>query len=190
TRLIRAREMASGGHIPIIAMTANAMAGDRERCLEAGMDAYVSKPIQREEFFAAIRGCIPTGSATQPEDMVEAAGTAPVTLTEGPCDRAEALARLDGDEELFSTLVRMFVDEIPNYRRSLESALDQGDIPTLAREAHTLKGLLGTFSARRGTQFALELETLAKAGSLEGAADLARKIVAEMEAVAETLSRT
>ncbi|HJW02280.1 MAG TPA: ATP-binding protein [Azospira sp.] len=197
TRLIRAREASVGGHVPIIAMTANAMAGDRERCLEAGMDAYVSKPIQRDEFFAAIHswGAVSVSSAGGAASSVVKPPPTPGATTvdavgESPCDRAEALARLDGDEELFATLVRMFVDEIPNYRRGLESALAQGVIPTLAREAHTLKGLLGTFSAHRGTQFALELETLTKAGSLKGAEDLVRKIVAEMEAVAAALSRT
>ena len=193
TRLIRAREASVGGHIPIIAMTANAMAGDRERCLEAGMDAYVSKPIQREEFFSAIHswgGTGATGVTNSAAPPMPAAGVVTAAVpAESPCDRAEALARLDGDEELFATLVQMFADEIPNYRRGLESALAQRDIPTLAREAHTLKGLLGTFSAHRGTQFALDLEALTKTGSLEGAEDLVRKIVTEMEAVVAALSQ-
>jgi len=193
TRRIRQDEAAAGDgrHIPIVAMTANAMAGDREQCLNAGMDSYVSKPLRRDEFFTAIADVLPRDAAAAaaaqapaPAAAIAAAAKSPVVPpAERACDRAEAIERLDGDEELFATLIQMYVGELPAYIERLQAAQTANDLPLLSREAHTLKGLLATFSAARGAALALELETQAKAGRSEGTEVLVAALVAEMERV-------
>ena len=158
TRNIRAREAAAGGHIPIIAMTANALHGDRERCLEAGMDGYISKPINLAalilEFRRVMGQAVALGAAR--------AISLPALDNQPVFDRAEAISRL-GDEELFDELVQMFVADYPRNMAEIEAALADRDCARLRREAHTLKGLLATFCGHRAEQRAKALEAAAAA---------------------------
>ena len=104
-------------------------------------------------------------------------------------NRAEALERLDGDEELFGTLAELFVAESAGYCRALETALAAADVAALCREAHTAKSMLATFSYEAGRQVALQLERLAAGGSLEGAAALTAQVVAAVERLADELAQ-
>jgi PAS domain S-box-containing protein len=220
TQRIRERERSgSGAHQPIVAMTANAMQGDRERCLEAGMDGYVSKPVKPDELFAAmsaapgIRGKLmgdpQKGEAGKaPENTAQARrlaegnvpGARPSSEAQLPrlsevatgaaiYNRAEVIERLGGDEELFSTLVSMYVADSPGYCTALEQALAKGDAPTLRREAHTVKGLFATFSDDTGTALALQVENLAKAADLNAAGQLTAKLVIEVQRLAGALAQ-
>ncbi|GBG01306.1 histidine kinase [Azospira sp. I13] len=196
TRRIREQESAAadGRHIPIVAMTANAMAGDRERCLEAGMDAYVSKPIRRDEFFTAIADVLPlwrrleTPAAGGAAPAAPAAPAMPLPGETPVCNRKEAVERLDGDEELFAMLVQMYATELPAYLQRLDEALAATDMTALAREAHTYKGLMATFSADQGSRLARELELQAKAGNPEGLVPLVRQLQDEMRKVSQALA--
>ena len=104
-------------------------------------------------------------------------------------DRAEALERLDGDEELFGSLAELFVAESAGYCRALETALAAGDAAALCREAHSTKSMLATFSYEDGRAVALQLERLAAGGSLDGAEVLTAQVLAAVKILADELAK-
>jgi signal transduction histidine kinase/DNA-binding response OmpR family regulator len=173
TAAIRAREKATGAHVPIIAMTAHAMKGDRERCLEAGMDGYVSKPIQAEELFEAITSLVPItgapGEAVRVEEVIDAS-------------LHELLARLDGDVEFLRRLMEVFDETSRALLSEIHEAIARGDTEALARAAHTLKGSVGNF-APHGDAFetALRLEMMGSNGDMSGAEQAYLVLEAEIE---------
>ncbi len=136
TRIIREREQESGKHLKIIAMTAAAMKGDREECLEAGMDAYVSKPINVEELFATIAEQTGFGEAVAlSRDQAEDVAT-PDALT-FDCDAA--LGNVPGGLDVLRELVEIFLDECPKILADLRQGLAERDPSSVRRAAHTLK---------------------------------------------------
>ena len=145
TRRIRELEETTGGHITIVAMTAHAMAGDRERCLAAGMDDYVSKPLRKEDLLRALKGA----GGQDDEDKSET-----VFLH----SRAEMLAQCEGDEELMRELVSIFHENTPQIVRSIGDAIEKRDAPALAVNAHKLLSSLGAFGARQAGTLARRLE--------------------------------
>ncbi len=185
TRRIREEEQASGGRIPIIAMTANAMQGDRERCLDAGMDGYVSKPVKPEVLFQEIERVLGPQAGTIATPA--AAGKPAVDTDVAVYDRADALSRIADDEELLATLIDMFVTDAPNYLVEIDTALAAADWNHLTRAAHTLKGVLATFSARRGENCARALETAAKNNDTAACAKLAAQAKVEVAAFMEAI---
>jgi signal transduction histidine kinase/DNA-binding response OmpR family regulator len=184
TRRIRADEAASGApRIPIVAMTANAMQGDKERCLEAGMDGYVSKPVKPDLLYEEIKRFLPSPGFNAAAPAGHAApGDAGLPIH----DRAEAIGRLE-DEELYESLIEMFVVDAPNYLKSIDDTHVGGDAPGLARAAHTLKGVLATFSAKRAENVARELEYAAKNGESARYAALIEQIKQETQAFLEAI---
>ena len=155
---IRREETGTGRHVPILAMTAYAMKGDRERCLAAGMDGYVAKPIQPAELFETIDRLLPPGEAAPEEPPAPPPSEAP--------DRAEALRRVGDDAELLRELAGLFLDSYPQQLDELRTALVGCDGPAVQRVAHTLKGAVGVFGARFAFEAALRLEATARAGDL------------------------
>ena len=183
TRRIRAEEAArSGERIPIIAMTANAMIGDRERCFEAGMDGYVSKPVKPETLYQEIERVLGGRAGAASPPPAKAGGD-----DEPVYNRADALARIADDEELLDTLIQMFRDDAPRYLSELEESLAASDWASLGRAAHTLKGVLATFSARRGERVTKELEAAAKSGRAADCADLVARARGEVETFLKAL---
>jgi PAS domain S-box-containing protein len=185
TEAIRARERAHGGHIPIVAMTAHAMAGDRERCLAAGMDDYVSKPLRADELFATIdRVC---GIASD----AGAAGAAPVVAAQGAAgvDREALLASFGQNRAVLREVIDVFLDDAPVMMKALEAALAGGDAPALAAAAHALKGSAGLFSKGMVFETARRVEQRAHGGDL---ADVGRDVAAladQLAALARVLRR-
>jgi len=160
---IRERELGTGAHIPIIAVTARAMKGDRERCLAAGMDGYISKPINPAELAKVIQLTVPAGA------KIVAVPADPVL--KGPSD-AELVARFDGDSELLKELAGIFLQECPRMLDEIRAALGTADLRALARAAHTLKGSVGNFAMPGPWETAQRLELLANSGQLCGAQEI------------------
>ena len=159
TAAIRKNEAATGTRIPIIAMTAHAMKGDRERCLEAGMDGYLSKPVKADELIKLVEAfAAPTGP---PDTYAESATVA--------FDREAALARVDGDEALLADLARLFLEESPKMLAAIHDAVVANAPEQLERAAHSLKGSVATFAAQGAFDAALKLERLGRSGDLKGA---------------------
>ncbi|HVA48584.1 MAG TPA: PAS domain-containing protein [Pirellulales bacterium] len=174
TAEIRRRERAGGGRLPIIAMTAHAMKGDRERCLAAGMDEYISKPIQAGRLLELVE-CATAGDACcrrgTPSD-------------EAPCfDARHALARVAGDEELLQELIRAFVDEWPRWRAALDAAAASGDWEQVRRLGHTVKGALGHFGLATAQDAASRLEALTDDCDAVEAGQACASLVADVEHV-------
>ena len=168
TMAIRARERETGGYIPIIALTAHAMKDDQARCLAAGMDAYVSKPVKADELFATIdRFCM--------------AASAPNFLPGDPhVDLAAALQAMDGDITLLTEMVALFQQVYPKYLAELRGAVVHGDAAQLAHSAHSLTGAVAVFHATTAYSLAAELETMGQAARLENVSTVLEKLDDEL----------
>jgi PAS domain S-box-containing protein len=153
TAAIRAHEVSTGRHIPVVAMTAYAMKGDEDRCLNCGMDDYVSKPIKPDLLYSTIDRLVPIAErrATQPRLR---------SLVEWD----KALANVRGDVALLRELAGVFETEWPKWQTNLRAAVERADGEQLRRTAHTLKGSLSTFAATEAQNVAEELEFSARDG--------------------------
>ena len=182
TALIRKEEESTGMHLSIIAMTAHAMEGDRERCLTAGMDGYIAKPIKVEDFVETLENLGRSPQVAEVEATPE-----PNDLE--PINAASALAHVGGDVGLLKELVGLFLNEIPELLTDLRKAVKAGDANAIERAAHKLKGSVGNFAARPSFEAALKLEVLGKDGRLSEAepayAELEREINRLQSAMAE-----
>ncbi len=157
TAAIRDREARLGGHLPIVAMTAHAMKGDREHCLGAGMDGYISKPVQAQELFDVVEQF---GNWTSPVEQAES--TNGNGDGSGGPDAATILAQFNGDRELMQEIIDVFLMSYPDWFAQLRDAMTRSDAPLLQRMAHTMKGSLGYFAAEEARATAIELETLGR----------------------------
>ena len=162
THCIRSQEKTTGKHLPIIAMTANAMKGDRERCLTEGMDAYVSKPIKIPELLEAIETV--TAPPMKQDNESSMADLKGLTF-----DLDELLASVDRDFEELKELVSLFVSVIPGSLKAVQEAIAQNDARALNRSSHDIKGTLVNFYAPAAVNAAFELEMRGNEGRMNGA---------------------
>jgi len=177
TAKIRELEAQKGSHTPIIAMTAHAMKGDRERCLEAGMDDYVPKPISSEALANAIRNLIKDKpQPIEKEDTVD-------EDTQPFFDKDALLKAFDNDMEFLKEVIDMFIADYPDMLKNITTAIESKDAPGLQRTAHALKGMLGNFQAESSAQKAYALEKMGSNGQLENAADIYRQLSAELDSL-------
>jgi two-component system sensor histidine kinase/response regulator len=179
TRLIRERERQAGSaRLPIVAMTASAMKGDREKCLEAGMDDYVTKPVTPEALEAVLRRWV--GNAAAPAERAASVAPAPG----GFLDEAivGSLMSVDDDGSLMDEVVATFLKIAPVRLGAIRKAA-RGNAVQLERAAHSFLGSCGNLGCRRMADLCARLEVLGRSGSTEGATDLARALEEEYTAV-------
>jgi two-component system sensor histidine kinase/response regulator len=188
TGIIRQKEMEKGkGHIPIVAMTAHAMKGDRERCIEAGMDDYVTKPINAKELFEVIEK-ITTGTKEK-----EQGGISMPRENNKPSldtfDLSKALEIVDGNKDLFKEIANMLLENLPHDLEKIKEAIAVSDAHMLEHAAHSLKGALGNFGAKRSFEAAYRLEKLGKEGKMDGTEDAFKEFEKELVALESELAR-
>ncbi len=171
TRVIRDPGSAVLDHtIPIIAMTAHAMQGDRERCIAAGMNDYVTKPVVPQALAEALRRWLPGQGALFARSTSEPSPQPSDTPPSPPVfDRAGMMDRLEGDEELAEMVIESFLDDIPRQLQALRELLAAGDVRTAQRQAHTIKGAAGNVGAEALRAVAAETELALRAGALQAA---------------------
>ncbi|MDE3135234.1 MAG: response regulator [Acidobacteriota bacterium] len=174
TRLIRQMESSGTRHLPIVAMTAHAMRGDRERCLEAGMDAYVSKPIQASDLFRTIESLVRRGEPLPPRAASESALTG---------EAAALLERFGGNPQFFRSLVHTFQKDAATLLARIARAIGRQDSEALAVAAHTLKGAAGVFGPGAVPDLARRIEISARANQLEGVGEPNAKLKKELAAL-------
>jgi two-component system, sensor histidine kinase and response regulator len=178
TRAIREKEKINGGHIPIIAMTAHAIKGDRERCLAAGMDAYVSKPIDAEKLFDTIE-LLSRTEGVKDSTVAKSSGL----------DKETLLKAFDHDWSFLKEVSGIFINDYPRLMDNLRRACIERDAPTMMRSAHSLKGMLKNFQADTGAEVAFEIEKKAKQQEFRGVDAAIENLAGHLADVERQLNR-
>jgi CheY-like chemotaxis protein/HPt (histidine-containing phosphotransfer) domain-containing protein len=199
---IRRDEAAAGTHTPIVALTAHAMAGDRERCLAAGMDAYLAKPLRPDELLAMIDGFFPAAAAESAartdvarsyvgrSDAARASKVRNPAVPPGrPVDAATLLASFGGNGKLLAEVIDVFLEDAPRQLAALKGAVAGGDAAALAASAHAMKGAIGLFSSGAAYEGAMRLLHAARAGDLSGANLVAGDVEREAQVLIDELAR-
>jgi CheY-like chemotaxis protein/HPt (histidine-containing phosphotransfer) domain-containing protein len=220
TKQIRNPRSAVKNHeIPIIAMTANAMQGDREKCLKAGMNDYVSKPVSPKALAEALEKWLPKGIETElPE---EGKDESPMSNTQFPTDdvgrvvyplgqtsrgdenksldignsqipifdKAGLMERVMDDEELAQSLIDVFLDDIPTQIEILKGHLDAGDLSGAEHQSHTIKGASANVGGEALRAVSFEMEKAAKAGNLEAVRSLLPEMVSQFGKLKDELRK-
>jgi len=176
TRAIREREAESGQHTPIFAVTAYATKEDQAKCLEAGVDGYLSKPVRPERLRSALARFL------SPDRDSHAAQ---------PVDLDEALEAVDGDGELLREGVKLFLEyDYPRHLEALRKGLERKDARAVKAAAHSIKGVVGSFGGRAAHRAALRLETMGRRDDLSDAQGVLEELQAEMERFADFFAQT
>jgi two-component system, sensor histidine kinase and response regulator len=173
TKKVRAQEKAKGRHLPIIAMTAHAMKGDRETCFAAGMDGYLSKPIRARELFAMIDEMM-----GHPQTL--SVDTPSAGASEAVFDASTALERIGGDTAVLAELIGAFLGECPGLMKEVREAYEEKSAVRLARAAHALKGAICNLTDKSAFEATEALEALARSQRLEHADQALQKLEVEI----------
>lgn len=183
TAAIRALEN-PGCHTPIIAMTADAMKDDMDRCLQSGMDDYLSKPIRTSIFLETLERWLSTAGLSTRETVT--AQPSPPTVSLPPSeimDLTYVLTQADGDPGFFAQLIEALLEEIPLFLAGLKQAVEQQDAPAAKHQAHTIKGCAATFGAKCLRETAFQMQEAAHKGELTRVMELLPRMEQEWDQV-------
>jgi two-component system, sensor histidine kinase and response regulator len=192
TAEIRRREKSEDRHIPVIAMTANVMEGDREEALEAGMDDYVAKPVKAEELEEVLERWIslPDAKASSPEGETDGAvvpgGGSTDPLDQGVLMNLRELQE-EGEPDILAELAELFLEDVTPQLEALRGAIERGDTSSVERVTHTLKGSSSNMGATRMATLCEELEDVVRSGDLSRAPVLIERLKAEFGRVRDAL---
>jgi signal transduction histidine kinase/ligand-binding sensor domain-containing protein/CheY-like chemotaxis protein/HPt (histidine-containing phosphotransfer) domain-containing protein len=179
SREIRRREQGKG-HIPIIALTADAMKGTEQQCRDAGMDDYLTKPIDRARLDEVLQQHLTRSAPESPADSaLQSPGTA--LRSEDPVDWEQLMVVADGDRGFAQELVQVFIDSGDATLRDIQLALERGDLAAVKRAAHSLKGSSANMQARMTSEAAARLEAAASAGTAAELSELQRQLREEVD---------
>jgi signal transduction histidine kinase/DNA-binding response OmpR family regulator len=206
TMAIRKLEHGSGRRTPIIALTARALLGDRERCLAAGMDGHVTKPFEPRQLDEVIQRFVPTAngcdvcktsvpsaddsaqsnvrlilSASSDEEPTESTTLADELAVRSAIDRAALDARVEGDVELLAELIELFLDTTPRLIADIECGIERRDSQAVQHSAHALKGAMLSIGATQAAHVALQLETMPTTCEILQAEELLNKLLREFD---------
>jgi len=172
--------------IPIVALTAHAMKGDEEKCRAAGMDEYLSKPIDRIKLDACLQGLLPSAGSTGLTLEIQDASVA-FESAQHPVDRQALLASIEGDEAFLRDLLNTFIATGDRELAAIAMALRTGDAHSLRASAHILKGASANMRASAVTAAAAELESAAVSGAGDQIPSLAKSLATEVGRATEYL---
>ncbi len=181
-------------NVPVVAMTAHAMKGTRERCMENGMNDYIAKPVNPDELFAAIRRSIgihhppfhkdgPEEIYAQPSENPSESSFGEKGDTQSVFDRQDLLRRMGGDENIVKIVLEGFGQQFSQELEKLKISVQENNAEKIRFHAHALKGMAANASAARLQEAVCELERTAKQGSTEGVCSLTEKVEQEFETV-------
>jgi CheY-like chemotaxis protein/HPt (histidine-containing phosphotransfer) domain-containing protein len=179
TRVIREKERRTAGHIPILAMTAHAMKGDKERCLDAGMDGYVAKPIRAEDLYQAIHSLF--------NETKGKTGRDPKSPSSIPLNLSKALEIVDGDKDLLKSIARDCLEQFPARLKEIDEDMIGNDAEQVQRKVHSLKSNIGILGAEQAYSIANRLEGLARESQLKEAKETFMKLQEEISRVQDFL---
>jgi CheY-like chemotaxis protein len=183
TRAIRAQEAEGGKHLPIVALTAHAYASDRAECMSAGMDEYLTKPVEPSALRETILRLLHPAEAR----VAGVVAADPAHTVQPLLDREEALGRVDGDLDLLEEIASLFLDSCAEWLEDLRLGIAESDGEAIRRAAHTLKGSAASFGARPLVESALRVEEIGASQNLTGVAEAVRALELQVDALVEQL---